>query len=208
MIEAPRSDDTVSSPHTEVSRIDLHDAGPMRALAHPMRLRILGLLRVDGPATVGMIAERTGEAAGSASYHVQTLAKHGFVEPAPELARDRRERWWRAAHQVTSWQPAEFLDDPERHAASDAMRRAVLDSYHRELLGALDAEATLEPEWVAASDSSDGAAYLTLDEFRELNAELAAVRDRWFARGRDERVRLEGARAVRWITHTFPRSEA
>lgn len=173
-------------------------------MAHPVRLRILGMLRVDGPATVGMLAERTGEAAGSVSYHVATLAKHGFVEPAPELARDRRERWWRAAHEVTSWQTAEFLGDPERHAASDALRRSVLDTYHRELVGALEAEATLEPEWIAASDSSDGAARLTLEEFRELAADLAAVREKWRRRGREPR---EGTRTVRWITHVFPRSE-
>lgn len=187
------------------NRIQLHDAGPMRALAHPVRLRLLGLLRIDGPATVGMLAERTGEAAGSISYHVSTLAKHGFVEEAPELARDRRERWWRSAHEVTSWQSAEFVDDPDRRAASDALRRTVLEAYHRELLGALDAEAGLEPEWVAASDSSDGAAHLTLEEFQELGAELAAVRERWWARGRDPR---EGARPVRWITHVFPRADA
>jgi DNA-binding transcriptional ArsR family regulator len=189
----------------DLTRIQLREAGPMRALAHPVRLRILGMLRVDGPATVGMLAERTGEAAGSVSYHVSTLAKHGFVEPAPQLARDRRERWWRAAHEVTSWRTEEFLDDPERHAASDAMRRAVLEAYHRELLGALEAEPSLEPEWVAASDSSDGAAQLTLGEFRELAADLAAVREKWWARGREAR---EGTRAVRWITHAFPRSGA
>ncbi|GGI43575.1 DNA-binding transcriptional ArsR family regulator [Agromyces flavus] len=186
-------------------RIRLRDAGPMRALAHPVRLRVLGMLRVDGPATVGMLAERTGEAAGSVSYHIATLAKHGFVEEAPELARDRRERWWRAAHEVTSWRTEEFLDDPERHAASDALRRAVLEAYHRELLDALEAEVALDPEWVAASDSSDGAAQLTLEEFRELAADLAAVREKWWARGREPR---DGARAVRWITHVFPRSDA
>jgi DNA-binding transcriptional ArsR family regulator len=187
------------------NRIQLHDAGRMRALAHPVRLHLLGMLRVDGPATVGMLAERTGEAAGSVSYHLATLAKHGFIEAAPELARDRRERWWRAVHEVTSWQTAEFVDDPERHAASDALRRAVLETYHRELLGALDAEATLEPEWVAASDSSDGAAHLTLDEFRELADDLAAVREKWWERGREPR---EGTRRVRWITHVFPRADA
>ena len=184
--------------------IDLHDAGAMRALAHPMRLRILGLLRVEGPSTVGALAERTGEAPGSASYHVATLAKHGFVVEAPELARDKRERWWRAAHLITSWRTEEFLEDPEAHAASDAMRRVVLDSYHRELLEAIDAESELEPEWVAASDSSDGAARLTIDEFRELNAELDAVREKWWAVGREPRP---GTRAVRWMTHTFPRPE-
>ncbi|KRC62011.1 hypothetical protein ASE14_06380 [Agromyces sp. Root81] len=184
--------------------VDLHDAGAMRALAHPMRLRILGLLRVDGPSTVGALAERTGEAPGSASYHLATLAKHGFVVEAPELARDRRERWWRAAHESTRWRTEEFLGDPERHAASDSMRRAVLDTYHRELLDAIDDEAELELEWVAASDSSDGAARLTIDEFRELSAELRAVRDKWWAVGLEPRP---GTTTVRWMTHTFPRPE-
>lgn len=182
--------------------IDLHDPGPMRALAHPLRLKILGLLRVEGPQSVGRLAEATGAASGSISYHLATLAKHGFVVPAPELERDRRERWWRAAHEMTSWRTEEFLDDPERREASDAMRRAVLDTYHRELLEALDAEHDLEQEWVAASDSSDGAAHLTLEEFRELTADLAAVREKWWARGRDAR---RDTRPVRWITHTFPR---
>ncbi|GAA2043950.1 hypothetical protein GCM10009819_33440 [Agromyces tropicus] len=186
------------------STVHLHDLGPMRALAHPMRLRILGMLRMDGPATVGMLAERTGEAPGAVSYHVATLAKHGLIESAPELARDRRERWWRAAHEMTSFESAEFLDDPARHAASEAMRRTVLDSYHAELLAALAAESTLEREWVEASDSSDGAAQLTLEEFRELSADLEAVREKWWARGREPR---EGTRSVRWITHVFPRGE-
>ena len=185
------------------SSIDLHDAGPMRALAHPLRLRILGLLRVEGPQSVGMLAEATGAASGSVSYHVQTLAKHGFVVPAPELERDGRERWWRAAHEMTSWKTEEFLDDPERREASDAMRRAVLDTYHRELLDALDAELDLEPEWIAASESSDGSAHLTIDEFRELTADLAAVHEKWWAKGRDGGP---GTRPVRWITHTFPRT--
>jgi DNA-binding transcriptional ArsR family regulator len=190
---------------TEPTRsIDLHDAGPMRALAHPLRLRILGLLRVDGPQSVGRIAEATGVASGSVSYHLSTLAKHGFVVRVPELETDGRERWWKAAHEMTTSQSAEFLDDPERREAHDAMRRAVLDSYHRELLHALDAELALEPEWVAASDSSDGGAHLTLDEFRELGSELEALREKWWGYGRTPRP---GTRRVRWITHIFPRSE-
>ncbi len=175
----------------------------MRALANPLRLRILGLLRVEGPQSVSMLAEATGAASGSISYHVSTLAKHGFVVPAPELERDGRERWWRAAHESTSWRSEEFLDDPERREASDAMRRAVLDAYHRELLEAVDAELDLEPEWIGASESSDGGAHLTLEEFRELTADLAAVHKKWWARRREP---APGTRPVRWITHTFPRS--
>ncbi|GAA1055484.1 transcriptional regulator [Agromyces luteolus] len=186
------------------SSVHLHDPGPMRAMAHPMRLRIIGLLRMEGPATVGMLSAKTGESAGSVSYHMATLAKHGFVEEAPELARDRRERWWRAVHEMTSWNTVDVIDDPVRHAASDALRRTVLESYHRELLAALDAEAALEPEWIAPTDSSDGAAHLTLEEFQELSADLAAVRDKWWARRGEP---AEGTRLVRWMTHVFPRND-
>ncbi|UIP57888.1 ArsR/SmtB family transcription factor [Agromyces marinus] len=189
------------------SRADLRDPGPMRALAHPARLRILGILRLDGPATVGALARATGEAPGAVSYHVATLAKHGLIEEAPELARDRRERWWRAAHARTSWDAADALGDPARHAASDALRRTVLESYQAELLAALAAEASLETEWIAASDSSDGAANLTIEEFRELAADLAAVHAKWLGRGRDREPGGE-VRTVRWITHAFPRSGA
>lgn len=188
----------------EPSRIELHDLGRMRALANPARMRLLGLLRLDGPATVGVLAERLGEAPGSVSYHLQTLAKHGFVEEAPELARDRRERWWRAAHDYTSWNPLAFRDDPATRAGLDEFRRQVLDGYHRELLDALAAEPALDTDWVEASESADAAAHLTAPELAELSAELAAVRDRWFRRGRERR---DGTRAVRIITHTFVRSE-
>jgi DNA-binding transcriptional ArsR family regulator len=74
----------------------------MRALAHPLRLRLLGELRIEGPATATMLAERLEEGVSLISYHVRSLAEHGFVEEAPELARDGRERW-RATHRRTSW---------------------------------------------------------------------------------------------------------
>ncbi|MCM3655924.1 helix-turn-helix domain-containing protein [Agromyces mediolanus] len=188
----------------EPSRIELHDLGRMRALANPARMRVLGLLRLDGPATVGRLSERLDEAPGSVSYHLQTLAKHGFVEEAPELARDRRERWWRSAHDYTSWDPLEFRDDPATRAGLDEFRRQVLEGYHRELLDALAAEPALEADWVEASESADAAAHLTAAELRELSAELAAVRERWRGRGRERR---DGTRPVRFITHTFVRSE-
>ncbi|ANJ26237.1 helix-turn-helix domain-containing protein [Agromyces aureus] len=185
--------------------IDVRDAGSMRALAHPLRLRILGLLRGGGPHSVGMLVDATGAASGSISYHLGTLAKHGFVVPAPERERDGRERWWKSAHEMTTLHAEDYLGDPERREAAEAMRRTVLDSYHRELIDALDAELSLEPEWVTASDSSDGGAQLTVEEMRELTDDLQAVHAKWWARGREPR---DGTRAVRWITHVFPRSES
>jgi DNA-binding transcriptional ArsR family regulator len=65
----------------------------MWAMAHPLRLEILGLL-VEGPATASMLARRLGESSGSTSYHLRVLARAGAVVEESELG-TRRERWWR-----------------------------------------------------------------------------------------------------------------
>ncbi|MFU8872737.1 helix-turn-helix domain-containing protein [Micromonospora sp. SL4-19] len=180
--------------------LHLTDPRAMRALAHPTRLRLLGELRVRGPQTVGMLTEVTGEAVGSVSYHLSKLAEHGFVREAPELARDRRERWWRAAHARTSWELVEALADPERKAASDLLRRAILDRHVDRLRAYLDAEGTLDPAWVRGTTSSDSTLHLTSDELVELRADLAALSERWQARSDANRAE---ARSVALIVHAF-----
>jgi DNA-binding transcriptional ArsR family regulator len=77
---------------------DEHAAEPdpvraIRALSHPLRVRLLDLLRFEGPSTATLLARRVGESSGATSYHLRQLARHGFIE---EEQRDgRRERWWR-----------------------------------------------------------------------------------------------------------------
>src|SRR5262245_60238040 len=65
----------------------------MWAMAHPLRLEILGVL-VEGPSTASRIARRLGESSGSMSYHLRMLARAGAVVEDPDLG-TRRERWWR-----------------------------------------------------------------------------------------------------------------
>ncbi|MEV0429784.1 helix-turn-helix domain-containing protein [Micromonospora sp. NPDC050495] len=178
----------------------LSDPRAMRALAHPTRLRLLGELRLRGPQTVGTLSEIVDEAVGSVSYHLGKLAEHGFVREAPELARNRRERWWRAAHARTNLELVEMLADPERKAASDLLRRAVLDRYVERLRSYLDAEATLDPEWVRGTANSDSWLHLTSEELVELRADLEALAARWHARSDADRP---DARTVTLIYHAF-----
>lgn len=191
MSEAPRT-------------LQLTDPRAMRALAHPLRLRLLGELRMRGPQSVGMLSEVVDEAPASVSYHLSTLATHGFIEPAPEHARDRRERWWRAAHDFTSWEPLETLDDPERQAASDLLRRAILQRYLASLEGYLATEPTLPREWVAGTANSDAFLHLTAAELGELRDDLEQLAARW--RERSDATRTE-ARPVSLIYHAFRRTE-
>ena len=75
------------------------DPGPrkLRALAHPLRVRMIGLLRTEGPATATTLAKRLGESTGATSYHLRQLAAYGLIEEDPERHGHGRERWWRSA---------------------------------------------------------------------------------------------------------------
>jgi DNA-binding transcriptional ArsR family regulator len=64
-------------------------------MTHPLRRRLLSLLKLDGPSTASVLAQRTGQAVGNISHHLHALAAADLIEEVPELARDRRERWWR-----------------------------------------------------------------------------------------------------------------
>ena len=76
------------------------DARSLRGLAHPLRVRLLGLLREHGPATASGLARTVGESSGVTSYHLRQLAEHGLVVEDEVPDASRRERWWRAAHRV------------------------------------------------------------------------------------------------------------
>src|SRR5215217_3197609 len=71
----------------------------LRAIAHPMRNRILGELSAAGHLRAADVADVLGIPANQASFHLRQLAKYGLVEPAPELARDGRDRVWRPVHE-------------------------------------------------------------------------------------------------------------
>jgi DNA-binding transcriptional ArsR family regulator len=188
----------------ESQRREIHvdDPSALRAMAHPLRLRLIGLLRSDGPLTVSALGERLGAASGSISYHLATLARHGFVEPAPELARDGRERWWRASAETTTYDPAELQGDPARRAAGLALRQAIVQRYAAEQLSYLEAEADLAPEWIEAATQGDDVLWLGPDDLRELSAELRELAERWHDRGDRERP---AARPVRIIYSAFLR---
>jgi DNA-binding transcriptional ArsR family regulator len=51
----------------------------IKALAHPLRFRILAKLN-EGPASPSTLAEQLGEPLGNVSYHVQRLLQQGAIE--------------------------------------------------------------------------------------------------------------------------------
>ena len=190
------------APEKTVKRIT--DARTMRALTHPLRLRLLGVLRTDGAATASTLAGRVGEAVSLVSYHLHQLGEHGFIEEAPELAKDGRERWWKASHSHTSWSAVEFLDSPERRASETMLRREVIRAYFERIQAFMNEESEWSTEWIAASDMSDFFLKLTPEDTAQMRDEVHEVIERWAARKSD----AEDAEQVTLIMNLFPRPRA
>jgi DNA-binding transcriptional ArsR family regulator len=150
------------------------DVETLRAVAHPIRSRILGLLRYEGPATASELGRRIEESSGSASYHLRQLARFGFVEEDPQQP-NRRDKRWRATHAMTSWSRAELSADPEGREVSDAFERrqilVALDRFQRWFAG----RAGRDPRWDEAGGAYDDLLRLTPAQLESLKAELDTV---------------------------------
>lgn len=75
----------------EDAAVTVTSADTLRAMASPIRMRILGTLRVNGEQTVGSISEQLGEAPGAISYHLGQLAHAGLVKKVESPDGDRTE---------------------------------------------------------------------------------------------------------------------
>jgi DNA-binding transcriptional ArsR family regulator len=149
----------------------------LRALAHPTRLRMLGLLRQEGPATATSLAARLGLNTGATSYHLRQLAKHGFVEEDTGRG-TARERWWRAAHQATRTDAESYAELGEQQTF-DAYLQAVAVLYTQRLQRAVEERAVLPKPWRAASTYSDWSLRVTPTRARALLDKLAETIEGW-----------------------------
>jgi len=171
----------------------------LRALAHPVRLRLLGLLRADGPSTASALAARLGLNSGATSYHLRQLAQHGFAVDDTERG-NGRERWWRAAHQSTRTDETEEAS-PEAREATDAFGQAVAVVHTEQLQRAVEERPLLPPAWQRASSLSDWGLRLTPVRAHELMDALVAVVDGWDEDPDDE----AGAEQFEVVLHAYPR---
>ncbi|WP_326736436.1 winged helix-turn-helix domain-containing protein [Streptomyces sp. NBC_01022] len=192
-------DNSATAPDPKVLNID---ARSLRGLAHPLRLRLLSSLREFGPATASGLADRLGESSGATSYHLRQLASYGFVEDDPELGKGR-ERWWRAVHAGTAFEP-EFLydSDPEVRGAMGVVLHEVATTHAQELNTWLGTMHEWSREWYAASDLSDFKVRLTPELSRELADKMHELVNSYRGRVPED---TEGSAVVRTHLHVFPR---
>lgn len=102
----------------------LTDPAVLDALAHPVRLDVLGYLMSAGPATASQCARAVGDTPSNCSYHLRVLAAHGLVEP--DESGDGRSRPWRAT--LTGFSVG--ADDPDAEAGVTRMLTASVELDH------------------------------------------------------------------------------
>lgn len=180
----------------------ISDPQVLRALAHPLRGRLLGLLRLDGPSTASKLAERVGESSGATSYHVRQLEKYGLVAEV-EGRGSGRERWWQAQHQMTNWEPDELISQPGGLEANEQAQRHQIEVMGRELRSWADHGRAHGPAWAGVAGLSDYVLRLTPAETRQVLEEVYAVLDRWSATHSEARP---GTALVNVFTAAFPRT--
>jgi len=158
-----------------------HDPRVLRAIAHPVRVRILHELNAAGPSRAADLAADLDIPANQASFHLRQLAKYGLVVEAPEEARDRRDRVWKVVSESgIQLDLAEMDKEPGGPAAVDVWSENSRRFSHA-VVDAIYASARQEDSF---GHLSQGALRLTDEEAKELAIELAEVTRRWSARTR------------------------
>lgn len=181
------------------------DVRALRALAHPLRSRLLGQLRLHGPATASQLGRAVGESSGSTSYHLRQLEQYGFVEEV-EGQGTARERWWRARHRLTSWQAADIEAQEGGAEVEDELVRIQVDVRGRVLRAWQEQRPELGPAWTPAASLNDHVLRLRPDQARALADELNAVLRRWMDEHPTE-VPAEGTELVEVFTDVVPLKE-
>jgi predicted ArsR family transcriptional regulator len=138
--------------------------------AHPVRLRLVGLLRQHEMLTATQAGRLLGESSGSCSFHFRQLAKHGLVEEVPVPGRAKP---WRATAQKTTW--AADPDDPVALAAERVLSMAVADLYAAKARDWVERRAAESDEWTSAAWTGDRFIVCTAEQLVALRAKLDAL---------------------------------
>ncbi|MBO1755416.1 helix-turn-helix transcriptional regulator [Allobranchiibius sp. CTAmp26] len=170
-------------------------AKSLRTLAHPLRSRLLGQLRVHGPATASDLARTLGTNTGATSYHLRRLEESGLV--ADDGSGTGRRRVWVA--QVVE-QADEGPATPDEHAAELWLQRDYVEYFATRA----DRWATERQEWPQGWQQNcgleDHPVLVTTEQLSALAAELSEV----FERYRRVGAGSPGARRVTAYTALLP----
>jgi DNA-binding transcriptional ArsR family regulator len=183
--------DTPDQPYTGMRL----DERAVRVLAHPLRSRILGRLRVDGPLTATELAAQLQTNTGATSYHLRALESVGLVADTEEGVGKRR--LWRASTDYHSWNNSDFAGSEDARTALGWLQRDYVRQFATRAEQWLDVSEGWPAEWVDTLGLNDTFVEVTPAQSVQLQRELDALLARYRTVG-------HGAPDARRIhVHTF-----
>ena len=182
--------------------LEVTDPRAMRALAHPVRLAILGKLNREGPSTATRLAPDVGATPSVVSWHLRHLAGFGLVRDA-ETGGDGRERWWEAAARGFRFAAPDDPEDAEAAAAYQALSEQMFlqaDALPRRWL--LDVEPGLPTRWRQLGGLANTRIVVTAAELEAIERGIEAVLAPYVQR--DDADAPRRSRSVRILRYVLP----
>ena len=130
---------------TNETQIRTLDAGALKALAHPLRVRIFDLLASQGPQTASSLAALVGETSGSTSYHLRALAAHDLIREV-EGRGTARERWWERPRGRIDVPGPDDMTSPANRAAAQIVNAEFFRLRHETLMAYINRPQSEVPE--------------------------------------------------------------
>jgi hypothetical protein len=169
------------------------DPRALRALAHPVRWKLIDILAGEGSVTAKRCAEVLGESTATCSYHLGILAKYGYITRV--ASREWREKPWRLVSEDLD------LSQPglgqEGAAGSRAAAAALVDYTLTWLKENLERNQDEALQWQHTNKIMSATAWVTAEQSQQVALEVQKILDEFAAYGHDETKRSEGARRVR-----------
>lgn len=153
------------------------DAESVKVLAHPLRSRLVGALRLNGPSTATALARHLATNSGATSYHLRKLAEVGLVVDTGEG--DAKSRVWAAASETTQYLSSDFADDEDAETALGWLERDWLKHFTEKFGRWLDVRQSWPSVWRDRAGMNDDVVLVTADQLRSLHADLDDVFNRY-----------------------------
>lgn len=162
---------------TESPRALRLDATALKTLAHPLRSRLLGALRMRGRATATELAAELETNSGATSYHLRRLESVGLVRDSGEGAGKRR--LWEPTTEYHSYFPSDFAEDDDAEAALGWLSRDYVRHLTARQERWIETQSAWPLPWRDAAGLSDDMVVVTAEQMRAMADELSAVVSRY-----------------------------
>jgi predicted ArsR family transcriptional regulator len=165
-----------------------------------MRIALLEAIMRGGTLTATRAAELLDDTPGNMSWHLQTLAKYGYIEEAG--GGRGRSRPWRVVDVTYNFEATP--SDPEHVAAEDALEATLHDATDGRLRAWWLQRRSYSVKWRRAAFSTYMTTYLTVAELKQLNDDINKCLSQYTGRTHDKSQRPPGSEPVQIVAFGHP----